>query len=428
MATGRLWIAAAALVLPGCLVAVGEFNDAPYGWTVRRETSMLPHFPGDDTDTYPIVVVHQHVAESEREQEEYRTGKRPRVVCFTLDDLEPAPVLGASESMDSMAACMPGYDAGTGRLFVAKEEFAQWDPWAIAVIGAGCGHSYPLQESSPGLVVDGPRHRFRVEFLKNETLRVDDWYVEPGESLKVDYWDPGRDAGARDDDRAVTYAFDYPGRWLRSRVGPWDENEQLPPRPTEGDGPEAWLPREPQHVSEILTALQAASHDSPTDLGEFRMTMVRGKITDLSVVVAGKSSTRWFVAGGNDDKVRMLGATVSEPPVSRVPLEEFLRAFDSAPIGALAGPTDYGATLDLRWEPGRGLRSIMPIPWSETWLPENGTCGASCRFVWAQDAAGEASWRSAQRTQSASGENQLTLVVRITDGSGERERLFFRPA
>lgn len=427
MRAAVLVVFVATVMAAGCVEVADPALEPMDGFRLRREPSMMPTFEGPENETYKMVAIHQHVGESVREAEEYRTGKRQRVVCIDLNgEAAPDLSLGSKASMDAAAPCAPSYDPGLGRLFADEEQFAKWAPWAVVASGP-CGAVHPLTRASPGLQVQAPGGPFRLEFLANESLRVDDWLVEPGTALKIDYRIPGDDPRSRDDDRPVTLVFDYPGQWLRSRVGPWQPGEPIPPPPTEGDGPEARVPRSPIRIGDVLLPLQEASPGAPENLSALRATMLDGQLTGLSVEFSGAAAIRWSVAGVEGDMIRMLGRSLEAQPANEVPLSRFLLAFNASDLSVWTGPRSASTSVDLRWAPDLGLRSASPIAWSETWMPSLKDCGPDCRFVWAADPQGGMDWRRADASEETAAKGAVTLQVALEDGAGKRERLFFRP-
>jgi hypothetical protein len=410
------------LVFAGCLVDGGELVE-PARMVVHYEPSMLPDFGKDAGPSFRMLQIHQHVMRSPAEEREWNDPNRPRVVCFRLDGVTPSELMsadsGSSSDMAAASICRPTLDPGRGRLFVDHDAFVKQAPMAVAVFDPCSGEIVPIDSAEPGIVVSAPGHAFRAEFLANDTLVVDGtWHVAPGKTLKIDYVAQGPRPGG-DDDRPVKVVFDYAGFWLVSNVGVYDPNEGTPPpRPVEGNGPQAWIPRQPRLLTDVLDPLAAASPNGTSELLALRLAGLNMRLTDVRVTLGGAENTEWFVAGGNETHLKMLGLVEVPSMESDVPLKDFKAAFGSFEVTANMGAAGPSNAVEIRWQSDLAFKSRMPLAWSETWVPQTGSCQSGCSFVWTATPTEPAGWRLIQNPQAVKAEHAMTLSVsEMRDGA-----------
>jgi hypothetical protein len=142
------------------------------------------------------------------------------------------------------------------------------------------------------------------------------------------------------------------------------------------------------------------------------------RLTDVRVTLGGAENTEWFVAGGNETHLKMLGLVEVPSMESDVPLKDFKAAFGSFEVTANMGAAGPSNAVEIRWQSDLAFKSRMPLAWSETWVPQTGSCQSGCSFVWTATPTEPAGWRLIQNPQAVKAEHAMTLSVsEMRDGA-----------
>lgn len=391
-------------VLAGCIGHEPLLELSGMEWEV--EGSMAPDFTGQGR-SYPVLLVHHHATLSE---EERREEERNPVVCLVDGPpVEPLPPLtfrvpGTDGGAADAAPCEPPrYDLATGRLQADPSAFDGRTPALLAI--GGCGSSGFLLDPGATYELRLPGHTFVIEVRLDGTFAVDGRALTSGEAHKATYW---LDRGNDDHEKSVRAVFDFPGRWLVSRVGlehPLHED----PRPERGTGLAALVPEDAADLEGVLGPLIEATPGKEARLLQARIVVDQGRLTEVRAIVTSEDATvAWFSTSRAHGQVEMLGAEES-PEAGGVTIDRLLAAFPQALAALGAG---HEGTLDLRLARNVSLASPTGT-WFEQQVAPPVPC-ERCLHVFLEGA-----WQRAWAAQETDAEDARTLQAEVTGNDGD---------